>query len=213
MSSKVKATSRFDEAAAQWDNNPVRVELARAVGSAIERAVALGAGWRVIDYGAGTGLLTLCLQPKVGSILAMDSSMGMLETLSRKLATVEVGNVQIHPWNLENQPFQETGVDLVVSSMTLHHIRDVPLVLRRLADVLKAGGWLAVADLDAEDGTFHGEATDVFHHGFERERIAGWLGDAGFIGVRVADAHTITKPDANGQARSYGVFLATGHRR
>lgn len=37
----VKTTSRFDEAAAHWDNNPGRVELARAVGTAIVRTVPL----------------------------------------------------------------------------------------------------------------------------------------------------------------------------
>jgi hypothetical protein len=54
---------------------------------------------------------------------------------------------------------------------------------------------------------------DMFHHGFAHERIAGWIGDAGFTGVRVGDAHTITKPDAAGQARSHGVFLAIGQRK
>ena len=211
MTSKRKGTSRFDEAAAQWDSNPVRVELARAVGSGIERAVALESHWRVLDYGAGTGLLTLCLQPKVGSILAMDSSPGMLETLSRKLAGARIGNVRITQWDLENQPFTETGFDLVVSSMTLHHLRNVPLVLGRLAEVLKPGGWIAVADLAVEDGSFHGEADDVFHHGFGRERIAGWLSDAGLAGVKVRNAHTITKPTSTGEPRAYGVFLATGY--
>jgi ubiquinone/menaquinone biosynthesis C-methylase UbiE len=213
LTSMMKGTSRFDEAASQWDNNPVRVELARAVGAAIERAVPLQSHWHVLDYGAGTGLLTLCLQPRVGSVLAMDSSSGMLEALSRKLSGASIGNVRPCLWDLERQAFRETGVDLVVSSMTLHHLRDVPLVFGRLAEALNPGGWLAVADLDVEDGSFHGESQDVFHHGFDREQIAGWLGEAGFSDARVGDAHTMTKPDSAGQARAYGVFLATAQKR
>jgi trans-aconitate methyltransferase len=101
---------------------------------------------------------------------------------------------------------------LVFSSMTLHHVRDVPLVLGRLAGALKSGGWLAAADLDPEDGSFHGQAGDVFHRGFERSQVAGWLQAAGLGKVRVLDAHTVTKPASTGEERRYGVFLAVGRK-
>jgi ubiquinone/menaquinone biosynthesis C-methylase UbiE len=208
----MQGSSRFDEAAAQWDSNPARVELARAVGAAIGRAVPLQPHWRVLDYGAGTGLLTLNLLPHVASILALDFSPGMLETLSKKLADAGIHNVQTRQWNLEAQPFPDGGFDLVVSSMTLHHLRDVPLVLNRLAAVLKPGGWLAAADLDQEDGSFHGPTSDVFHHGFDRNRIAGWFKDAAFTRVCVGDAHTLNKPSSTGQMRAYGILLATGQK-
>src|ERR1035437_2279625 len=144
--------SRFDEAAAQWDNNPGRVGVARAVGEAIGRAIPFQPGWRVLDYGAGTGLLTLNLQPRVASMVALDSSTGMLEKLKQKLAAAAISNVQTWHWDLEAKSFPEPGFDLVVSSMTLHDLRGVPLVLSRLAEVLKPGGWLAVADLDSDAG-------------------------------------------------------------
>jgi len=204
--------SRFDEAAAQWDNNPGRVDLARAVGEAIGRAIPIQPGWRGLDYGAGTGLLTLTLQPRVASMIALDSSTGMLGKLAQKLAAAAIGNVQTRHWDLEAEPFPETGFDLVVSSMTLHHLGDVPLVFSRLASLLKPGGWLAVADLDSEDGSFHGQVDDVFHHGFERGQIAGWLANAGLRWVSVSDAHTMSKPSSTGEVRSYGVFLAVGQK-
>ena len=204
--------SRFDEAAAQWDNNPGRVDLARAVGEAIGCTIPFQAGWRVLDYGAGTGLLTLNLQPRVASMVALDSFTGMLEKLTQKLAAAAISNVQTRHWDLEAKPFPEPDFDLVVSSMTLHHLRSVPLVLSRLADILKPGGWLAVADLDSEDGSFHGQADDVFHHGFERGQIAEWLTSAGLKWVSVSDAHSMSKPDSTGQVRSYGIFLAVGQK-
>ena len=205
-------TSRFDEAAAQWDSNPGRVNVARAVGEAICRAIPLQPGWRVLDYGAGTGLLTLNLQPRVASMVALDSSTGMLEKLTQKLAAAAISNVQTRHWDLEAKPFPDPGFDLVVSSMTLHHLRNVPLVLSRLAEVLKPGGWLAVADLDSEDGSFHGQADDVFHHGFERGQIAEWLANARLNWISVSDAHTMNKPSSTGEVRSYGIFLAVGQK-
>ncbi len=204
--------SRFDEAAAQWDNNPTRVNLARAVGEAIGRAVPLQPDWRALDYGAGTGLLTLNLQPRVASIVALDSSTAMLEKLTQKLAAAAITNVQARHWDLEARPFHESGFDLVVSSMTLHHLRNVPLVFSRLSEILKPGGWLAVADLDTENGSFHGPSDDVFHHGFERAQIADWLAGARLKWVSVSDAHSLSKPDATGQERSYGIFLAVAQK-
>jgi ubiquinone/menaquinone biosynthesis C-methylase UbiE len=204
--------SRFDEAAQQWDNNPDRVALARAIGDAIQRTVPIQPRWDALDYGAGTGLLTLNLQPRVCSILALDASPGMLQKLTEKIAAARIGNLETRLWNLEADPFPEKRFDLVVSSMTLHHLRDVSLVFKRLAAVLRPGGWLAVADLDVEDGSFHGQADDVFHHGFERSEIAGWLESAGLCEVRISTAHTITKPSASNRMRSYEVFLAVGQR-
>ena len=204
--------SRFDEAAAQWDNNPGRVDLARAVGEAIGRAVPFQPDWRALDYGAGTGLLTLNLQPRVAAMVALDSSTAMLEKLTQKLAAAAITNVQTRHWDLEAKPFPETGFDLVVSSMTLHHLRNVPLVFSRLAEILKPGGWLAVADLDTEDGSFHGQADDVFHHGFERGQIAEWLANARLKWVSLTDAHSMSKPDSTGQVRSYGIFLAVAQK-
>lgn len=209
----VKPASRFDEAAAQWDNNPGRIELARTVGSAIIRTVPIQPDWRVLDYGAGTGLLTLSLQPRVGSILALDSSRGMLDQLTQKLAATGISNVQPRQWDLEAEPYTENGFDLVVSSMTLHHLHDVPLVFKRLATILKPGGWLVAADLDCEDGSFHGEREDVFHHGFERNQISAWLAAAGFGWISIQDAHSLLKLSSTGQPRSYGVFLAAGQKK
>lgn len=204
--------SRFDQAAAEWDNNPGRVNLARAVGEGIGRAVPLQPNWRVLDYGAGTGLLTLNLQPRVASLVALDSSKGMLEKLAQKLQKSGIDSVQTYHWDLATRPFPETGFDLVVSSMTLHHLRDVPLVLGRLTTLLKPGGWLAVADLDSEDGSFHGDAPGVFHLGFERSRISEWLVQAGLTRVSVNDAHSMQKESASGELRSYSVFLAVGQK-
>jgi ubiquinone/menaquinone biosynthesis C-methylase UbiE len=207
-----KLPSRFDEAASQWDDNPVRVELARAVGAAMERAIPIRPSWRALDYGAGTGLLTLNLLPRVASVVALDSSRGMLEQLTKKLQAAGITNVQTRLCDIESQPLPESGLDLVFSSMTLHHLRDVPLVLARLAGALRPGGWLAAADLDSEDGSFHGQADDVFHQGFERCRVAEWLQAAGLARVRILDAHWVRKPASTGEMRSYGVFLATGRK-
>lgn len=58
-----------------------------------------------------------------------------------------------------------------MSAMTLHHIPDTDHILRVFHDLLKPGGWLAIADLDREDGSFHEPKVDV-QHGFDRAALA-----------------------------------------
>jgi len=66
--------ARFDRAAAEWDANPARVALARAVAEAIRKAVPLRPDMNVLDFGAGTGLVTLGLLSSVGRLTAVDAS-------------------------------------------------------------------------------------------------------------------------------------------
>ncbi|MBS1128952.1 MAG: Methyltransferase type 11, partial [Nitrospirae bacterium] len=64
----------FDKEAAQWDANPGRVKLAQDVADAMIREVSPAKGQDALDFGCGTGLVTLKLQPLVRSITGVDSS-------------------------------------------------------------------------------------------------------------------------------------------
>lgn len=207
----MKTESRFDAEAARWDDKPQRVAVARAVGMGIRRVTGIKPGWKILDYGAGTGLMTLHLQPEAESVLAVDQSAGMLKMLDAKIAAAGFDNVQTKQWNIEKAPLPEGGFDLVASSMTFHHLRNVPIVIQRLALSLKPGGWIAFADLDVEDGSFHGPSNDVFHLGFDRAKIRKSLSKAGFKDITIEDIHVINRADKTGKMRSYSVFLAAGH--
>lgn len=196
--------ARFDRAAGQWDSNPGRIALAKAVAGAIRKAIPLHSGMQMLDFGAGTGLLTLALQPYVGAITAVDTSTQMLRAMEEKLAALRIVNVKTVHADIARAPLPVAAFDVVVSSMVLHHIRDVLAALARLRPCVRPGGWIAVADLDAEDGSFHSDATGVYHRGFERPTVGAWLEQAGFAGAKTCDAHRIDR-----DGRQYGVFLAT----
>ncbi len=205
--------SRFDDLAAQWDTNPVRAALGSGVAEAMRATVPFAADWRIMDFGAGTGLVTLRLLDDVATVEAVDSSTGMLDVLDSKLAEASIDRVTTHRIDLTAAAWDGEPLEAVVSSMTLHHIADVPALLARLVEALRPGGWLALADLDSEDGSFHGpDVQDVHHLGFARETMAGWLTAAGCEQVSVSDAHRVTRPDVNGIPRTYGVFLAVGRK-
>lgn len=203
---------RFAEAAAGWDSEPRRVALAKAVAESILRHVPLNHTMAVMDYGAGTGLVSLCLHPLVASVVAADTSAEMLKVLEGKIAKHGITNVSTRMLDLTQAAGTQAEFDVIVSSTTLHHVQDTAALFRRFHNILKPDGWLAVADLDAEDGSFHSDPTGVYHHGFERKSIVEMLGQAGFRDAAAHDVHRVAKPDKAGRMREYSFFLAVARR-
>lgn len=202
----------FDAAAAGWDQDPRRVKLAQDVVAAVCREVQLSRDMEALDYGCGSGLVTLGLQPLVGRIVGADSSRGMLDVLKQKLRERGIANVDTQLIDLEQQERLSGGYDLIVSSMTLHHVHDVAALVGSLAQLLNPGGWLALADLESEDGSFHDDSTGVLHHGFSREFFRQVFSSNSLTGIRMVTAATIEKPDGTGGRRAYPVLLCLARK-
>jgi len=77
-----------------------------------------------------------------------------------------------------------------------------------LVRALKPGGWLALADLASEDGSFHEDHTGVFHHGFAPEFFHREFIRNSLTEVRVVTAATVDKS----AGRVYPVLLALGRK-
>jgi 2-polyprenyl-3-methyl-5-hydroxy-6-metoxy-1,4-benzoquinol methylase len=202
----------FDIEAAQWDANPGRVKLANEVADAIIREAAPSRDMDVLDYGCGTGLVTLRLQQMVRTITGADSSQGMLGVLREKVRSRGLTNVQTCLADFEKGGRVEGAYHLVVSSMTMHHVKDTAGLFGRWYDLLLPGGLLAAADLDSEDGSFHGNNTGVFHLGFDRDGLRKLLQQSGFHDVRVVTASTMVRDTAGGGKREYPVFLIVARK-
>jgi ubiquinone/menaquinone biosynthesis C-methylase UbiE len=202
----------FNKEAATWDANPKRLKLAQDVAAAIIRVLHPAPHMDALDFGCGTGLVTLRLQPLVRSITAADSSPGMMAVLQDKVKNQGLANVRPRLVDFEKGEALEGQFHLLVSSMTMHHVQDTAALLRRWFDLLLPGGLLGVADLDTEDGSFHGDNTGVFHLGFERSRLQKLLEETGFHQVRAATAASMVKEIAGGKEREFTVFLITGRK-
>lgn len=200
----------FDSKARQWDENPVFVERGRKIAEAIRKQVALTPDMSALDYGCGTGLLSFPLKDALGQITLKDTSTGMLEVLREKIAAQGVANMTVRQTDLTAEPLPDERYDLIYSSMTLHHIPDTDKILQVFHDLLNKGGKLCLADLDKEDGSFHGIEIDV-HHGFDRTALAAKAERAGFRNIRFDTVFEIAK-DTDGGSRAYPVFLMTAER-
>ena len=195
----------FEDKAAEWDQRPLPTQISEGVFSALCDAVQFTPTMRVLDFGAGTGLVCSRIAPLVDRIIAVDISKAMLERLAAKTELAD--KVEIVCQDLIESPL-DTQVDLVVSAMAMHHVEDTAALLRSLHAHLVPGGKVALADLDAEDGSFHPPETEgVFHAGFDRDVLARLLADSGFVDVSFVTACEVDKNE-----RRYPVFLVTAAR-
>jgi 2-polyprenyl-3-methyl-5-hydroxy-6-metoxy-1,4-benzoquinol methylase len=203
----------FDKEAPSWDEEPGRVRLAASVAEAIAGEIRLEPRMDILDFGCGTGLLSLLLQPHVRSVTCADSSRGMLEVLSAKVERFRLTNVIPLHLDLDQGDIIPGVYHLITCSMALHHIRDIRPLLNAFFSALTPGGHLCIADLDMEHGLFHSDNEGVFHSGFDRAALKEELRAAGFDEVRDRTAAEMKKPGADGVVRTFGVFLVTGSRR
>lgn len=199
----------FDAAAATWDT-PEKIARTRRIADAIADQVPLDPAWRVLDYGCGTGLLAWSLAEHVAHVTLADTSDGMLE-VARTGAARDPERFTVVRLDLTESPAPEP-YDLIVSAMALHHIPETEAVLVAFRDALMPGGWVALADLDADPhNRFHDDDFDG-HHGMDRHRIAALLRDLDFEKVHVSTAVRVKK-DKHGVEHEHDVFLAVARKR
>lgn len=200
----------FDAKAVTWDQDPLKVERALSVGQAIADAIPL-AGQRILEYGCGTGLLGFALQAQAAHVTMADTSEGMLEILRQKIEMAGAVNLSAVRLDLLADPLPAGPFGVICSLMTLHHIPDTNGILRAFHRVLAPGGWVALSDLDAEDGSFHGpEVVDV-HLGFDRIRLGRQLAEAGFRAIQFTTPYRIQRP-SEGLIRQFPLFLAVAQK-
>lgn len=203
----------FDQMAGEFDAERKRVDLAHDVGDAMIQALSLSPENRVMDYGAGTGLLTLKLQHCVKTIIAVDTSPKMLDILKEKSERARIGNIETLLWDVETGEDLAGSFDVITGSMVLHHIHNTQNALNRFFQMLRPGGSIAMADLDKEDGDFHPPEVSVPHHGFDRNALRDDLRDAGFQNIRFSTPHIVRKPNATGFEKEYPIFLAIAEKK
>ncbi len=202
----------FDKAAATWDEKPRRLKLAEDIAETISGEIRLTSDMAALDFGCGTGLVTLKLQPLVGSITGVDSSQGMLDALQAKIDEQKLTNVKTQFIDIDKGEVLSGSYDLVVSSMTFHHVKEIGPLLDQLYRITAPSGYLCVSDLDLDNGHFHTDNEGVFHFGFDRKALREEFTNAGFEDVRDVTAASVTKTAADGDTKTFTVFLMIGRK-
>ena len=195
----------FNERARDWDSDPAKVERARLVAGAMHSQVTFTPQMSALEYGCGTGLLSFALQDRLGQICLADSSPGMLAVLAQKISLGGLDNMTARLLDLVIDPLPQERYDLIYSLMTLHHVADTDVILQRFHALLKQNGVVCIADLDQEDGSFHG-ADFEGHKGFNRQALQQALQKTGFQNIRFQTVTRVTR-QVDGQPKDFPVFL------
>jgi len=204
--------SRFDEEAKTWDT-PESQERAKQIAIAIKSQVAISSNMSAFEYGCGTGQLSFELCGNLGPITLADISTGMLEVLRGKIKEQSAENMTPLQLDLTNDPLPNKKFDLIYTAMTLHHITDTDDILRKFYKLLNSGGTLCIADLDKEDGSFHGHDVDDVHLGFDREELANLVQKIGFTNIKISTAYRMQKEvGKEGETTTFPIFLMSARK-
>jgi len=194
------AFDNFAHKSKSWDMSSKRVQNAKGIAEYIIKNIKLKTDMKIMDFGAGTGLLSYFIAPYVHTIVAVDNSPSMLEKFKEKAPEFKC-KIEMLELDLSQNDIDEKFHG-IISSMTIHHLEDTKALFVKLYNMLEKNGFIAIADLDSEDGSFHSDNTGVFHYGFKRETLELIAKEVGFKNIRFELASTIKKPQAN-----FTVFL------
>lgn len=195
----------FELKADSYDKDANRVSNVDNIANSILGSIPFNKNMHIMDFGSGTGLLLERVAPFVKKITAVDVSEAMCKQLNEKIKNLDC-EVEILKLDLTKTKL-DMKFDGIISSMTMHHIKDTQAMFNDFCRMLNDNGLIAISDLDTEDGSFHTEDTGVFHFGFDRKSFQDKAIAAGFKNVKIISASIDEKPHGK-----YPVFLLTGNK-
>lgn len=203
--------NEFDIKAAGWDQNRMHWDRSAAIVKELLRQVHLTTEMTALEFGAGSGITSFLLRDHLKEIVMIDSSPGMVKVMNEKVSASGASNLMPVLFDLERDEWTGAKFNLVITQMVLHHVMNPDLILHKFFNILLPGGYLAIADLYPEDGSFHGEGF-TGHRGFDTGELADWLRNNGFANISAGKCFTITKEISGSQTSNYDVFLMIAYR-
>ncbi len=194
----------FKDKSEDWDKGEIRKSTPLAIAQAIKKRFPLNKEMEIMDFGVGTGLLGFEIAKEVKKVYGVDMSPSMLKKLEEKNSS-EL-HIEAICQDIIEKPLTKV-FDGIISSMTLHHVKDLEAFFTSIHKNLKEDGFLAIADLEKEDGTFHSDNTGVYHFGFEEKQLCEIVQKCGFKDISFENITTINKPQ-----KDFGVFLLSAKR-
>ncbi len=198
--------SSFDERAREWDKNTAHTERSEAIAIQLKEIVPFNKQWKAVEFGAGTGLLSFLLRNEFKEITLLDNSQEMVNVCLEKCQYYKTPHIKPLFLDLEKSAF--TGnYNFIYSQMALHHVKEVKSMLEKLSAQINKDGYIAIADLYTEDGSFHGLEVEV-HKGFDPNELSDILTNFGFLDVHYTTCYNFTRENG----KTYPIFLLIGRK-
>ena len=149
-------------------------------------------GQVVADLGAGPGVISLPMAKTVGptgKVYAVDIDQAFTDHITMRAKEQGIGNVTAVLGKFTDPGLPARDVDVALFHDVLHHIKDRAAYLKNTAQYVKAGGRIAIVELDPKTGSHRNEPELTV----SKEQAKAWLGDAGFKPVQEFDGLTENK--------------------
>lgn len=186
----------FEKLAQQYDT-PARTHLAQIITQAVQPEF----HGKVMDYGSGTGLVSLPLAQQTTKLILVDAAEQMLAVAKHKIQQQQLTNVQVYQADF-TQGTPQLQVDTILLSLVLLHIPDTQKILTELFDLLPKNGKLLIVDFAQNPNVSHPKV----HNGFESQELTELLQAIGFTVVTLTNFYHGEKIFMNQDAT---LFLAT----
>jgi ubiquinone/menaquinone biosynthesis C-methylase UbiE len=203
--------NEFDLKAAGWDQNPIVWDRAEAIANEITRLIPLNKQMTALEFGAGTGVTSFILKDSLKEITLMDNSQEMVKVMNNKIKESGATNLKTLNFNLEKADLKDTKFDFIFNQMVFHHITDIENIIKKFYNLLNPGGFLAIADLYTEDGSFHGEGF-TGHNGFDPSELSNLILKQSFEKIRHNKCFVIKKKISDIETKQFDVFLIIAQR-
>ena len=113
--------------------------------------VRLSPGHRVIDIGAGPGILTMLAAPSGADVLGIDFSPNMVERLQRRLRDADIRNARAEVMDGQDLKLPDGSFDVALSNFAVIFFPDIERGLAEMRRILKPGGRIAVSAWSVPD--------------------------------------------------------------
>lgn len=195
----------FDKDAKNWDEER-RIKRAKMISGKILDCCDLTDISTAMEFGCATGLISFNLKDRFDSITLVDNSKGMIDVLNKKIKENNMDKMNAKCINLLEEDLEQK-FDFIYTSMALHHIKNLNLIIDKFYNLLNENGHLCIVDLNEEDGTFHSKFKNFDgHNGFNQEELKKILKEKGFKKI---DSKTIFEDTKiiNDKEFDYSLFL------
>jgi len=198
--------SEFDARAREWDKDKMHMDRSVAIAAELETMIPINPFMKALEYGAGTGLLSFLLKDRFAEITLMDNSQEMIRVCAEKTEFYQTNHILPIWFDLEHKDYNH-HFDIIYNQMVLHHVNDHEALIYTFYSMLNPEGYLAIADLYTEDGSFHGPDVNV-HLGFDPEKLSEILRVAGFKNIAYQSCFEVKRESG----LKYPVFLLVAQK-
>lgn len=139
----------------------------------------------VVDLGAGDGYLSIGIAKYVKKVIALDISTEMLKTLNGKAEYFGIKNIEALEGDCLEIPINESKIDMVCSSMFLHHVEEPESAIKEMYRILKPGGYVFLADFTKHNDLNLKEEMHDLWLGFYPEAVRHWFENCGYKNINI----------------------------